>query len=187
MVSQIAVNGEERISMKELAAYVEQDDALLGVLTVQETITFAARLRWRLHSPLIVRVYPLILTLIRSLDPSTPKQVIHERVERVITELGLTDVRRNRIGNVIQRGISGGQKRRVTLGAGLVTMPKILLLDEPTSGLDSRASYEVLQAGTFRSFRTVLFRLDNLQEEASSCRITPLQYANNINFKFIIL
>ncbi|OCB88502.1 hypothetical protein A7U60_g4316 [Sanghuangporus baumii] len=121
----VAVNGHDRISMKELAAYVEQDDALLGVLTVQETITFAARL---------------------SLDPSTPKQVIHERVERVITEFGLTDVRRNRIGNVIQRGISGGQKRRVTLGAGLVTMPKILLLDEPTSGLDSRASYEVLQA-----------------------------------------
>ncbi|KAL5524718.1 hypothetical protein ACEPAF_9863 [Sanghuangporus sanghuang] len=121
----VTVNGHDRISMKELAAYVEQDDALLGVLTVQETITFAARL---------------------SLDPSTPKQVIHERVERVITEFGLTDVRRNRIGNVIQRGISGGQKRRVTLGAGLVTMPKILLLDEPTSGLDSRASYEVLQA-----------------------------------------
>lgn len=100
------------------------------------------------------------------MDPSTPKQVIHERVERVITELGLADVRHNRIGSVIQRGISGGQKRRVTLGAGLVTMPKILLLDEPTSGLDSRASYEVLQAGTSRSF-SLLYRLDNLQEENS--------------------
>ena len=86
------------------------------------------------------------------MDPSTPKQVIHERVERVITELGLTDVRHNRIGNVIQRGISGGQKRRVTVGAGLVTMPKILLLDEPTSGLDSRASYEVLQASALFTY-----------------------------------
>lgn len=46
---QVAVNGHDRISMKELAAYVEQDDALLGVLTVQETITFAARLRWGFH------------------------------------------------------------------------------------------------------------------------------------------
>lgn len=65
----------------------------------------------------------------------------------MLAELGLTDVAHQRIGNAVQRGISGGQKRRVTLGAALVTMPRILLLDEPTSGLDSRASREVIQAG----------------------------------------
>ena len=53
----------------------------------------------------------------------------------------------NRIGTAVQRGISGGQKRRVTLGASLVTLPRILFLDEPTSGLDSRTSYEVMSAG----------------------------------------
>ena len=63
-----------------------------------------------------------------------------------MNELGLTDVRNNRIGTPIQRGISGGQKRRVTIGSSLVTMPRILLLDEPTSGLDSRTSREVLAA-----------------------------------------
>lgn len=42
---QITVNGEEGVDMSALASYVEQDDALLGVLTVQETIRFAARLR----------------------------------------------------------------------------------------------------------------------------------------------
>lgn len=51
----------------------------------------------------------------------------------------------NRIGNAVQRGISGGQKRRVTIGTSLVTRPKILLLDEPTSGLDSRTGREVLK------------------------------------------
>lgn len=81
-----------------------------------------------------------------SLDSSTPKRVIEERVSSTIAELGLTDVCNNRIGNAVQRGISGGQKRRVTIGSALVTMPKILILDEPTSGLDSRTSREVLSA-----------------------------------------
>ncbi|KAE8198143.1 hypothetical protein CF328_g3636 [Tilletia controversa] len=58
--------------------------------------------------------------------------------------LGLSHVAQNMIGTPIQRGISGGQKRRVTIGNSLVTLPKILLLDEPTSGLDSNTAYEVL-------------------------------------------
>ena len=81
-----------------------------------------------------------------SLDPATSKEEICDRVKRVVSELGLTDVRHNRIGNAVQRGISGGQKRRVTIGSSLVTMPRILFLDEPTSGLDSRTSREVLAA-----------------------------------------
>jgi len=121
----ITVNGTEDFDMRSLAAYVEQSDALLGVLSVRETIDFAARL---------------------SLDVSTPKHVIQERVESTIAGLGLTDVANNRIGNAVQRGVSGGQKRRVTIGSALVTMPKILLLDEPTSGLDSRTSREVMAA-----------------------------------------
>ena len=69
------------------------------------------------------------------------------RVRQTLQDLGLSEVSRNRIGNAVQRGVSGGQKRRVTLGASLVTLPRILFLDEPTSGLDSRTSYEVMSAG----------------------------------------
>ncbi|KAI0339335.1 P-loop containing nucleoside triphosphate hydrolase protein [Trametopsis cervina] len=121
----ITVDGAEDFDMRSLAAYVEQSDALLGVLSVRETIDFAARL---------------------SLDPETPRCVIRARVASTIAELGLADVADNRIGNAVQRGISGGQKRRVTIGSALVTMPRILLLDEPTSGLDSRTSREVMAA-----------------------------------------
>lgn len=78
--------------------------------------------------------------------------MIRERVTNTITELGLADVSNNRIGNAVQRGISGGQKRRVTIGSALVTMPRILLLDEPTSGLDSRTSREVMAASGSLSY-----------------------------------
>jgi ABC-type multidrug transport system ATPase subunit len=90
-----------------------------------------------------------LMILFCSLNPSIPSRLIQERVETTIAELGLTDVADNRIGNVVQRGISGGQKRRVTIGSALVTMPRILLLDEPTSGLDSRTSREVMSASEY--------------------------------------
>ena len=136
--------------MKALASYVEQSDALLGVLSVQETLYFSARLRYVLYT-LSARSKLLSQQPRPSLDPTTPEDVIHARVAETIADLGLTDVANNRIGTAIQRGVSGGQKRRVTIGASLVSLPRILFLDEPTSGLDSRTSAEVLSASMFLS------------------------------------
>lgn len=60
--------------------------------------------------------------------------------------LGLSRVASQMIGTPIQRGISGGQKRRVTVGNSLITLPKVLFLDEPTSGLDSQTAFEVISS-----------------------------------------
>ncbi|CAD6962225.1 unnamed protein product [Tilletia controversa] len=119
----LSFNGISDFHMPSISSYVEQEDALLGVLTVQETLTFTTKL-----------AFPTGL--------STTE--IHERVKDTMEGLGLSHVANNMIGTSVQRGISGGQKRRVSIGNSLVTLPKILLLDEPTSGLDSNTAYEVL-------------------------------------------
>ena len=56
-------------------------------------------------------------------------------IDRTLVSLGLQDVANNKIGTPIQRGISGGQKRRVTIACSMVSRPRVLVLDEPTSGL----------------------------------------------------
>lgn len=78
--------------------------------------------------------------------PNEPRAVINERVDSLLQGLGLAAVADNLIGTPVQRGISGGQKRRVTIGNGLVSFPRVLFLDEPTSGLDSATAFEVLSS-----------------------------------------
>lgn len=66
------------------------------------------------------------------------------RIEGLIRSFGLSNQANTIIGTPIKKGISGGQKRRVSVCSQLLTGPKILFLDEPTSGLDSVASWEVM-------------------------------------------
>ncbi|PNS15068.1 ABC transporter G family member [Sphaceloma murrayae] len=121
----IFINGGTAVteSFRRISAYVEQEDALVGSLTVRETLNFAARL---------------------SLPNSVSKMERLQRIEALLTAFGLQNQANNLIGTPIRKGISGGQKRRVSVAAQLITSPKILFLDEPTSGLDSAASFEVI-------------------------------------------
>ncbi|KAH8922218.1 P-loop containing nucleoside triphosphate hydrolase protein [Atractiella rhizophila] len=123
--SVLRYNSSTDFDMRHLSTYVEQDDALLGVLTVRETVRYAA---------------------ILSNSHRTAKAEIDQLVEETLRGMGLVDVGDNKIGTPISRGISGGQKRRVTIACAIVQRPRILILDEPTSGLDSTTSYEVISA-----------------------------------------
>eukprot|EP01083_Nonionella_stella_P024207 66914_1 len=67
-----------------------------------------------------------------------------EEANEMIAQLGLNGVANIKIGTVFQKGISGGQKRRVSIGVEIISKPKIIFLDEPTSGLDSAAAYKVM-------------------------------------------
>jgi ABC-type multidrug transport system ATPase subunit len=67
------------------------------------------------------------------LPESVSDSAKHERVFKVINDLGLVDVADVRIGDGLKRGVSGGERRRVSIGVELVAAPDVLILDEPTS------------------------------------------------------
>ena len=62
----------------------------------------------------------------------------------MIKDLGLTKCADTRIGNVMIRGISGGERKRTSIGVELLTNPSIIFLDEPTTGLDSSTAFNVM-------------------------------------------
>lgn len=103
---------------------VAQHDALLPSLTVHETLTYAARLR---------------------LPSAVSALEIARRVGDVIVELGLRECAHSIVGSEEVRGISGGEKRRLSIAVQLVTDPSVLLLDEPTSGLDAFTACNVMR------------------------------------------
>src|SRR5882762_6228414 len=81
------------------------------------------------------------------IDPhSLPRNTtnIDAHIDATLRSLGLQDVANNKIGTPLQRGISGGQKRRVTIACSVISRPRVLVLDEPTSGLDSGSAQEVM-------------------------------------------
>ncbi|KAG0328204.1 hypothetical protein BGZ99_005870 [Dissophora globulifera] len=110
---------------KRLVGYVTQEDDFIETLTVLETLTFAAKMR-----------------LPRSMSNSDKLA----RVHAVMQELNLTHIKDTKVGGAIIRGISGGEKRRVTIGIELLSSPSVLLLDEPTSGLSSTDALNVANA-----------------------------------------
>lgn len=108
-----------------LQCYVTQEDYFLGTLTVKETLTYAARLR---------------------LPSYTTRNEIEKVVTNVLAEMGLEDSAESRLGNWHLRGISTGEKRRLSIGIEILTQPHVMFLDEPTSGLDSAASFYVISS-----------------------------------------
>ncbi|XP_068668411.1 ABC transporter G family member 6-like [Aristolochia californica] len=122
----ITLNGENLESrlQKVISAYVMQDDLLFPMLTVEETLMFSAEFR-----------------LPRSLSKSK-KQA---RVQALIDQLGLRNAAKTIIGDEGHRGVSGGERRRVSIGIDIIHDPIILFLDEPTSGLDSTSAFMVVK------------------------------------------
>ena len=68
-----------------------------------------------------------------------------ERVDRVMKQFGLWELRMVRVGGKFIKTISGGQKKRLVIAVELLADPKILVLDEPTSGLDSSNSLKIIK------------------------------------------
>ncbi|ODV89290.1 hypothetical protein CANCADRAFT_137067 [Tortispora caseinolytica NRRL Y-17796] len=119
------------------SGYVLQQDVLPHTLTPRETLRFSADLR---------------------LPASVPRATRYQMVEQVIAELGLRDCADTRIGNVEHKGISGGEKRRVSIGIQMLANPSVLFLDEPTTGLDAFSAYQLVRTLSHlaKSGRTII-------------------------------
>ncbi|XP_062149090.1 ABC transporter G family member 1-like [Alnus glutinosa] len=120
---EILVNGRKETLAFGTSAYVTQDDSLMTTLTVREAVYYSAQLQ---------------------LPDSMSRSEKKERAEMTIREMGLQNSMDTRIGGLSVKGLSGGQKRRVSICIEILTRPKLLFLDEPTSGLDSAASFHVM-------------------------------------------
>ncbi|CAH6719767.1 probable ATP-dependent permease [[Candida] jaroonii] len=126
---------------KKIVGFVDQEDHLIPTLTVYETVLNSALLR-----------LPRTMSL----------RAKETRVIEVLNELRILNIKDRVIGSDFQRGISGGEKRRVSIACEMVTSPSILFLDEPTSGLDAYNARNVIDClvKLSRDFnRTIIFTI----------------------------
>lgn len=106
------------------SAYVTQTDILLPTLTARETLQYSADLRLP--------------------APATAEDRTR-MVDEIIMELGLKEAADTRVGSSLHRGLSGGEKRRVSIGVQMLANPGVLFLDEPTTGLDASSAFQLVR------------------------------------------
>ena len=111
---------------RALVGYVAQEDTLLPSLTVRQTLLYAARLK---------------------LPTAFSSKTIRRIIDELMAAMGITRCAHTIIGDGHSaRGLSGGEKRRVSIAVEMVANPRILFLDEPTSGLDASNALRVMEA-----------------------------------------
>ena len=111
------------IEYKSYIGYVMQEDHMLPTFTPYEAFKFVADLRL----------------------PSLSEKEKDQKVNDIITNLGLDKCRNTWIGDTRIRGVSGGEKKRCSIGLELLINPSIIFLDEPTTGLDSTTSLNLIR------------------------------------------
>lgn len=123
---QIKINGfdihTEKRKVEGVIGYVSQDDLLIEELTVYQNLYYNAKLCFA----------------------NLSETEIDFRVMKVLEDLGLDQRKDLKVGSVLDKKISGGQRKRLNIALELVRQPAILFLDEPTSGLSSRDSENVI-------------------------------------------
>ena len=123
---EVLINGvsihSDKEKVKGLIGYVSQDDLLIEELTVFENLYYNAKLCF---------------------DNLTEEEIV-ARVDSVLKNLGLYEIRNMKVGSPLNKKISGGQRKRLNISLELIREPAIMFLDEPTSGLSSRDSENIL-------------------------------------------
>lgn len=123
---EVLVNGynlhKEKEKLEGVVGYVPQDDLLIEELTVYQNLFYNSKLCF----------------------DGIPDTRIHEKVIHMLNELGLYETRDLKVGNSLDKTISGGQRKRLNIALELIREPAVLFCDEPTSGLSSRDSENIM-------------------------------------------
>ena len=132
----VFINGRNKkeIDILPFTTYVMQDDTLFDTMTVREILMFTARMKYNLSYEICI-----------------------EKVNNIINQLGLQKCADSLIGGPLLRGVSGGERKRTSIGIELISEPLLIFLDEPTTGLDSKSAENIVEicAGMKSNGRTV--------------------------------
>ena len=117
------LNYQGTLQSKGFVKYVSQEDFLHGFYTVRQYLDHYITLNYG----------------------NVPQKSRDSIISEIAESTGLTSALDTKVDDVFFKGLSGGQKRRLSIALELVSRPDILILDEPTSGLDSVSAYNILQ------------------------------------------
>ena len=150
MKGDIFFNSKKISEIKYISSYVKQKEVLLTNLTVYENIKYSAELN---ISKKTIEKENKKISYIKEQFTKNSKNLkkseqnkINKRIVQIIKDFGLEKIKNSKIGNIINRGISGGEKRRTYIATQIISYKNIIFLDEPTSGLDSASSYYIIKA-----------------------------------------
>lgn len=122
----ININGidihHEKDKIEGVLGYVAQDDLLIEELSVYQNLYYNAKLSFA--------------------DKS--EEEINQTVTKTLQSIGLYECKDLRVGSVLDKTISGGQRKRLNIALELIREPSVLFVDEPTSGLSSRDSENIM-------------------------------------------
>ncbi len=123
---EVLINGinihTQKVDIQGVIGYVAQDDLLIEELTVYENLYYNAKLCFN----------------------NFTEAELNKTVLNVLASLGLDHIRDIKVGNVLNKKISGGQRKRLNIALELIREPAVMFVDEPTSGLSSRDSENVI-------------------------------------------
>ena len=120
----VLLNGYDikTIECKANVGFIPQDDLLMEELTVFQNLYYNGKL----------------------INDTWSETELNERIEKVLKELGLFEIKDIAVGNPLNKKISGGQRKRLNIALELIREPLVLFVDEPTSGLSSKDSENVM-------------------------------------------
>jgi len=144
---------DERLKrdLPSIVGYVDQRDMHYPLLTVAETLMFAQDCMLSQNRILSASDQLPSKIVVRALDRATPlvlegRDAATFRCYTIMTMLGIGDCANTVVGDEMTRGISGGQKKRVTIAEMIIGNRPVILLDEITTGLDSSTAFDIIQS-----------------------------------------